>query len=55
MNKRDYGYYWVKKNGKWQIAELLDGDRWWLFGYEWAQDETVLKEVGSFVGKPSDV
>lgn len=53
MEKLSDGYYWVKRNNKWQIAELLDGECWWFFGFDWAMDETEIETLGPRIMPPN--
>jgi hypothetical protein len=45
------GYYWVKLNGEWTIAELWDSDpnMWFVCGNEMDYSDSEFDEIGERV------
>lgn len=42
---REEGYYWVKYNGKWMIAEFWRSGLWWLTGALPHYNEEDFEEI----------
>jgi hypothetical protein len=56
MKRRANGYYWVKMDGRWLIAEYNyasnNPDRWNIFGYAAEYSDKELDEIGDPIEVP---
>lgn len=53
MTEREPGFYWVKRQGDWSVAELTDSG-WQVMCDEWLFAGSEFEAIGPRIEKPEE-